>query len=169
MKTKTLILCFALGIVLISSSCNNSTLSQQKKAEKEVSKMLKDFYTSYMNIILSNSFKFNPHNSDSIMNIFCTDSLIKEISNPELDQGYDPLVKAQAFDYDCLKTLTLKKDLTRDDLYYVSYIKPYSMIKETIKLLIVNENGNYKINYVYLDSPNAYTQDSTKFKDSVRY
>jgi hypothetical protein len=67
---------------------------------------------------------------------------------------YEPLIKAQDFGIDCLKTLTIRKDLKRDDLYYVSYIEPSTKMKVIIKLIIVKEKGLYKIDYVFIDEDN---------------
>lgn len=151
--------------MLTSQISGNVVHAQKCIEEKKASEMLLKFYTSIARI-----FSYpNTYYLDTIVNIYYTENLRKEINNPELDLGYDPLIKAQDFNFDCVKTLTIKKDLKRDDLYYVSYINPYDNIKETIKLLVVNDGGHYKIDYVYLDELNSYIQYKSKlFKDSIK-
>jgi hypothetical protein len=124
-------------VILDSATCQNTS-------QEQITKMLKFFYTCLATI-------HNLNKLDSVKKLNCTCNYFKEIEKQEM-LDYEPLIKAQDFGFDCLKTLTIKKDLKRDDLYYVTYIETYTKMKVIIKLIIVKEKEQYKIDYVFLDN-----------------
>jgi hypothetical protein len=149
MRKKVFILFFIISICISGSlSCFNS-VAQNHFSQEQITQMLKNLYTNIA-IICSDPYLYSLEKIDSIKRLNCTANYYKEIK----DQGmldYDPLLKAQDFRVEYLKTLTIRKDLKREDLYYVSYITPYDNMKLTIKLIIVKEKESYKIESVFLD------------------
>jgi hypothetical protein len=113
--------------------------------------MLKDFYTD-LGVICSDPYHFSLEKVYSLKKLNCTANYFEEIEKQGM-LDYDPLINAQNFSPDYLKTLIIKKDIRKDDIYYVSYITPYDKRKITIKLKIAKEKESYKIDYVFLDSP----------------
>jgi hypothetical protein len=143
MKNRIILYFVISTFILGSATCQNSYI-KDKLAQEEIIKILKSFYTHLATIQ-------NLNKIDSIKRVTCTKNYFMEIENhDELD--YEPLIKAQDFGFDCLKTLAIKKDLIRDNLYYVSYIESATKLKVIIKLIIIKKNEQYRIDYVYLDS-----------------
>ncbi len=106
--------------------------------------MLYKFYTSYINecsIVPTNFEKI-----DSIKNKYCTTNLLnknKELyETQELD--YDLFLNAQDCTNLSLKTLTIQKDSTKNNVYVVSY----SYGDNPIRLFVIKENGIYKIDAI---------------------
>lgn len=147
MKTRKLIICFAMGIILLGTfSCKNAR-PQDSYSEEQITKMLKNFYTSYLNLY-SKHLPLNVEIAkiDSIKKEYCTPKLLNYIlSIDELD--YDPYLNSQMVDIRMLEALTIKKDEKRNDIYYVSYIYDE---KITIKLAVLKEKDGYKIDHIYL-------------------
>jgi hypothetical protein len=143
MREIILILFFNISIIFFGPlRCYNS-LAQKQNSQEQITKMLKNLYINIATI-------HDLHKLDSIKRLNCTSNYYKEIENQEM-LDYEPLIKAQDFGVDCLKTLTINKDSKRDNLYYVSYIEPTIKKKVTIRLVIVKEKDLYKIEYVFLD------------------
>jgi len=87
-----------------------------------------------------------------IINNYCSIHLIRHLDslNKERLLDYDPFLNSQIIMLECLKTLTIKKDSVMDNLYYVSYNLPnQNNDLITIKLIIVKENGAYKIENIF--------------------
>ena len=111
--------------------------------------MLKAFYNAY--IILQSDIKppkVQEEKVDSLLKRYCTSVFLNfygTINGPdELD--WDPFLDAQFCSIDWLKSLTIKKDLKRNDLYYVSFIKDSSNNElTTIELSVIKEKDIYKI------------------------
>ncbi|TAL71645.1 MAG: hypothetical protein EPN88_05470 [Bacteroidetes bacterium] len=140
---KKTILSFIIILVIIGTATRQNSFANNRFSQDHITKMLKSFYTCLATI-------HNLNKLDSVKRLNCTSNYFKEIENQEM-LDYEPLIKAQDFGFDCLKTLTIKKDLKRADLYYVTYIEPNTKMKVTIKLIIVKEKERYKIDYVFLD------------------
>jgi len=141
MKMRVLI---TVSVILLSTlGCKNSS-AQAKLSEEKIKAMLKEFYASY--IIENSTFPVNQKKRDSIEHRYCTKNVFNQF---EGDIEYDIFLRSQMVDTLILKTMTFRKDSAKDNLYYVSYT--YNKDHVTIRLLIVKENGGYKIGLVYKD------------------
>lgn len=150
MKTKRLIYSLTVIILLIGIlNCKNLN-AQNKFSEEQVKIMLRNFYTSYIKTISSHK-QPKYHKLDSIERVYCTPNYFNELRKYSTKLEYNPLLKAQDSDLECLKTLTIKKDSIRDDLYYISYVLPFEKILINIKLTVIKENNDYRIDCVFLD------------------
>lgn len=149
MKTKMLMSFFTLGFMLFSTFSCKSNQPQNNFSDEQILGMLKSFYTSY--IIEDSKMPTNYEKLDSIKSKYCTANLLNKIENQfkkqELD--YDPFLNAQDCDIEWLKTLTIRKDTKKSNLYYVSYADNYNNTKITIRLIVVKEKECYKIDSVW--------------------
>ena len=138
MKTSVLTSFFTVIIVLM----NNCTYSQNNSSDKQITKMLKEFYSNY---ITENS-KMPPNIKKIaiIKNIYCSKKLVANLNKKQLD--YDPFLNAQDSDVDWIKTLTISKGVQNKNLYVVTYSIDGS--KNTVKLMVVNEVGKFKIDSI---------------------
>jgi hypothetical protein len=150
MGRKSITLCSALIILLFSFLNCKSNSAQNNLIEEHATKMLRNFYTSYINLIARERL-FTDVEIDSIRSIYCTTKLINEIKNKylTLELDFDPFLHAQHSETDWLKTLSIRKDLKRNDIYYISYA--YANRLRTTKLHIVAEKGDYKIDHIFLE------------------
>lgn len=146
-----LILCF-----LIQNNLKGQPRQQKKNSsEEQITKTLQTFYTSYVTRLSAlhneGDFEKNQDKVDSILYKYCTLNLLSEIrfTLARFDQAYYPLLKGYSADTQVLKTLTIQKYQNHDDIYSVSYFLKNE--KTTIKLVITNQRGHYKIDYVWLD------------------
>ncbi|MEI8203558.1 MAG: DUF3828 domain-containing protein [Bacteroidota bacterium] len=153
MKTKKII--FYLLIIAFFSSmtiCLNAqtiknTKSNVDYSEQQILNMLKSFYTDYITLNSnSDSPKTEQTKNDSILRKYCTMELLKSIGDLSIDElDYDPFLNAQYFDAEWLKTIAIKKDSNRNDLYDITIYKSGSKEKVEINLTIVIEKECYKI------------------------
>ncbi|MCD6661158.1 MAG: hypothetical protein LT105_13425 [Lentimicrobium sp.] len=151
---KTLIIsCFAIFILFSSTGCVHS-----QNDEKQVEVMLRDFYIAYHNAFAKKSSPNVLINElDSLHQVYCTHSLRSELKKLFQEQGLDHDVFTNDYgtDDESINTLTITKDLTKVNSYFVSYIAntedpSNKIIKEkvVINLLITKENDKYKIDEV---------------------
>lgn len=107
-------------------------------------KMLQNFYIEYVTEVskLPTDFK----KIASIKKKYCSVYLIERLKRKELD--YDPFLNAQDSEIELLKTLTIKKDLKMANAYNISYLWDEENPPITIKLLVVKEKSDYKINSI---------------------
>jgi len=150
MRYKLLTLFLIITKLVIGSTTYQDSVVRSKFSQDQITKMLKDFYTD-LGVICSDPYHFSLEKVYSLKKLNCTANYFKEIEKQGM-LDYDPLINAQDFSPDALKTLTIKKDLQKDDIYYVSYITSYDKRQITIKLKIVKEKEAYKIDHVFLDS-----------------
>ena len=139
-------------MVLLSILGYKNVQAQYNYSEEQVTKMLKNFYTSYITEYEKPT--YNKEKIDSIKSKYCTTELLnyikKQFQEEKID--YDPYLKAQDLSIETLKTMSFRKDSKRNDLYYVSYIWPYGDKQQVIiKLRIVKEKETYKIGYILID------------------
>jgi len=145
MKTKILISFFTLGVMLFNTFNSKSNPMQDKFSDEQILSMLKSFYTSYIIEYSKEPDDFKKINS--IKSKYCTTSLLQKIKKLKLD--YDMFLQAHDIDSVMLKTLNIKKDSIRNNLYYVSYLDIFNNKTVTIKLIVVKQKELYKIDAVW--------------------
>jgi len=141
MKSKILFLFLAAACIFSNFSCQ----SQAKASDDGAIKMLKEFYTSY--ITEGANIESNEEKLESIPKKYCTAKLLAKMKH-EMEEGEmdaDPFINAQDFDIDWVKTLSISKDPQQADVYIVSYLDNYSKTRTNIKLHVVKEGAQYKI------------------------
>ena len=141
MQPKILFLFLALACTFSNFSCQ----SQAKASDDAAIKMLKEFYTSY--ITEGTKIESSEDKLESIQKKYCTAKMLTKMKH-EMEEGEmdsDPFINAQDFDIDWLKTLTITKDPQKADVYVVSYLNNYSKTKTHMKLRVVKEGAQYKI------------------------
>jgi hypothetical protein len=141
MKTRILI---TAGVIFLSTLGYKNSSAQGKFSEQRIKEMLKNFYTSY--IIENSTFPVNQKKRDSIEHRYCTKNVFNQF---EGNIEYDIFLRSQMVDTLILKSMTFRKDSAKDNLYYVSY--SYNKDHVTIKLLIIKEKDEYKIDLIYKD------------------
>ena len=155
MKTKTRISLITLCLILFSiSNCKNyenkkNAETKESFSEEQISRMLKSFYTSYINA----NAELNNKKSDSIQNKYCTQNLLNSIRKKfaENSLDYDPFLHSQMIDITMLENMNIQKDSLKNDIYYFSYFRPYYKKYVTIKLGILKEKNCYKIDQIFLE------------------
>ncbi len=147
MKAKTVITFFTVILLFINNySCIQA---QSNGTDEQILKMLNNFYTDYITQMAKDG---SPDMTkiDSIQRKYCTTSLLNKISKglSEEELDFDPFLKAQDSNLECLKTLSISKD-SSNNLYKVSYLDSYSKAKITIRLIVIKEKENFKIDSVF--------------------
>lgn len=124
--------------------------AQSNVDDKQAMTMLKHFYTIYNTEWATNHDLNKRHVLDSLMNIYCTSSLISKISEPNLD--HDMLIKDLYTTVEYLNTITVSKDSTKAGTYIVTYNAPNEdpqgreyIEKVTIHVTVIKEGDSYKI------------------------
>jgi|ERR1044072_10351 hypothetical protein len=141
MKSKILFLFLAVTYTFANLSCQ----SQAKASDDAAIKMLKEFYTSY--ITEGTKIESNEDQLESIQKKYCTAKMLTKMKH-EMEEGEmdsDPFINAQDFNIDWLKTLTITKDPQKADVYIVSYLDNYTKTRTQMKLHVVKEGAQYKI------------------------
>ena len=138
---------FLLMAFTISLVSRSSAQVQSNSVDKQISTMLKEFYTSYITEVAGIS---NEKKVTSIQLKYCTMELVNKIDKQFKTQkiDYDPFIKAQDADTQDLKTLSVAKDLKKPNGYTVSYVDTYSKKKITINLTVIKQGDSFKINSV---------------------
>lgn len=127
--------------------------AQSNGNDKQAMTMLKHFYTIYNTEWATNHGLNKRQVLDSLMDIYCTSSLISKISEPNLD--HDLLIKDLGTTVEYLNTITVTKDSTKTGTYIVSYNAPNEdpqgkeyIEKVIIHVTVVKEGESYKIDDV---------------------
>jgi len=144
MKTKIVSSFLALSIILfnvISCKSQSSTFN-----DKEITSMLKDFYTSY--IVERSKMPEDFKKIDSLLKKYGTTDLQNQIRNEDID--YDLLLNGQFCEKEWLNTMSINKDSNDSTIYKVSfgYMADGKRKQKIIKLQIVKDSTGYKINKV---------------------
>ncbi|TAF74136.1 MAG: DUF3828 domain-containing protein [Bacteroidetes bacterium] len=134
---------YIIGILFfINFNCNGINLDSLEN--KKIINHLTVFYRSYIheNVKMpTNDYKIN-----LIKKKYCTNKLLQKIELDDLD--FDPLVNAQDYDLEWLKTLTIKEIITKKNTFSVSYIDNFSKKRIFLSVTVINESGSYKISFV---------------------
>ena len=123
-----------------------SVNAQIHDSEKQIENMLHYFYKSYLTELLTR-IPPNLERHDSIIKIYCTKKLIKELNENDL-LDYDPFINAQDIQDDWYNTFVIKKDSLQNNLYMIMLHDNYDNTIKRIKLVIVKEKNKYKIDSV---------------------
>jgi hypothetical protein len=111
---------------------------------------LRSFYANYITTCSSEiSGKQFVAKVDSICNHFCTSRLSTRIHDLKINRilDYDPFLCAQYCSIEWLKSLSIKRDLKRSNLFIVSFKQSSDEIVR-VKIIMIPENGQFKIDYV---------------------
>ena len=144
-------------MLVFISSCG---LAQNNTSDKQITAMLKEFYTKYKNELSlvrpKTPVDIYVRKLDSLFSIYCTSKFRKE-AKEWAEDGHDLITN----DYDYSigidpKTLSVIKDLTKSNEYIVSYTahdrdpsgKEYSQ-QVTLHVTVVKEGESYKIDAVW--------------------
>lgn len=147
-------LIFIIANILLLS--NISCISAQDE-EKQVSSMLVEFYVAYNTVSANCGLDILKTKLDSLQQKYCTQKFIKELKKFYEIHGldHDILINdVYTEDIESLK-ISVSKDNTRKNAYYVSYIAVVTGMgnrktneKVQIHVTVVKEDGNYKIDNV---------------------
>jgi hypothetical protein len=134
---------FYLAVILVSMVQINPAQAQTVGSNDQAVTMLKEFYTSYITLVASDS------NTDkqlvSLQKKYCTVKLITRLPKILEQRDSDPFLNAQDSQVDYLKTLTVKRDVKKAGHYIVSYDHG----KIIINLTVVNVGSTCKIDSVW--------------------
>jgi hypothetical protein len=123
------------------------TSKAQNNSSEQAITMLNKFYTAYMSeFSSSHDLRVIEHNLLSLRQKYCTSTCLKQYQKLVEQTDADPLIKAQDSDKDLLKTLNIKRNLKKTNLYTVSYIAINdNNEKIVINLIVIKQNGLPKI------------------------
>ena len=122
--------------------------SQATLDEKQAIAMLKTFYTAYMSADGNNIL-------GGFRKKYCTPKCEKQIKQLIEETDSDPIIKAQDSAPQWAKTLLIKRDLNKPNVYTVSY--HYDVIGDdqkphkttlTINLVVIKINGVFKVDKI---------------------
>jgi hypothetical protein len=146
---KKQLLLFNLILTFLLLVANNYANSQNNQSNEQALRMLKEFYTSYITeIAIGPAGRTEEMKLHLIQRKYCTTKLLHYIPKFIEQHDEDPLLMAQDSDTSSLKTLSIKKDNKRKNIYSVSYIANPSH-KITIHLSVIKENGSFKIDSIW--------------------
>jgi hypothetical protein len=155
MKTSLALTLFA--FFFSSNIANGQWIRHDDFSEQEISKMLKEFYTNYITTLTLPVGEKQQDKIDSILFIYGTINLFNELRS---DWANYTLLNRNYSDVQMLKSLAIQKDPRLNDIYYASY--SHQNKKTTINLLIVKLRGKYKIDYVWRDYSENFSEDRIK-------
>ena len=151
MKNGSYILLILVSIFFIQScSQNNNRAKTNTKVDNKDEKAiqtLKSFYTMY--ILESSKSDENLDSISSMKNKYLTKKLQKKIEDIDID--YDPIIDAQDCDENWVKTLEINSEAEERNIYNVCFTSPYDNKKNCIKLLLIDDNGNFLIDDILSD------------------
>ncbi|MBK0402091.1 hypothetical protein I5M27_03790 [Adhaeribacter sp. BT258] len=136
-----------LFVIILQFICGCNNLS----TEKEDILFIKKFYQEYNGELSKEAESISKR--DSILKSYCTSRLVsfleKQYRENELD--WDPFLNAQDMNIKTPETLRVIKENSKYNLYSISYVwAPTGDTVDNIGLIIINEKGTPKIDYVYI-------------------
>jgi len=115
--------------------------------EDKAMETLRKFYTLY--ILECSKTDGNSDSIASFKNKYLTKNLQKKLKDLDLD--YDPILNAQDCDESSIVTLNIKQEEGQKNVYDVCYTWLSDDTKICIKLLLMENNGNYLIDNILSD------------------
>jgi hypothetical protein len=134
---------FSLAVSLISIVQINSVRAQTVVSNDQAVTMLKEFYTSYITLVASDS--NSAKQLAALQKKYCTTKLITKLPKILEQRDSDPFLDAQDSQVDYLKTFTVKRDVKKAGHYIVSYDHG----KVIINLTVVNVGSTCRIDSVW--------------------
>lgn len=134
---------FYLIVSVMSILYFNHAQAQSNHSDKQVLAMLKEFYTGYITEVANGTAQ---KQLLQLQKKYCTTKLLNKIPKLIEQSDADPFLKAQDSNVELLKTLTVEKDLQKDDHYIVSYLTDHKIV---INLIVIKLNNNYKIDSLW--------------------
>ncbi|MAC96739.1 MAG: hypothetical protein CMC96_14705 [Flavobacteriales bacterium] len=125
------------------SILNFSACDSQNTVSDEV-KTLREFYSSYIMENAKNELDFQK--IDSIKAIYCTDELLEELKNSELEA--DPFLDVQDYDKTWAENLKIKKSKIGENNYQVCFKVQFDKSNHCLLISLKKEEGKIKINKV---------------------
>lgn len=130
-------------LTVFSYACSAQSPAPADKAAV----VLKQFYTAYITVIAGD---INTAKEEKIRKQYATAKLLKKIKyqteKEELD--YDPFLNAQDASTRTLPYLKIVKDPQKPDTYNVSYGDSFTKNVINIKVHVIKEGENYKIDNI---------------------
>jgi len=135
-------------------SISGDGYSQNKLFEEEqIIKTLKVFYREYFleETKIDTDGRAGRGTDDAKIELlkkkYCTEIFLTKLRKAfKNGLDYDPLANVQDYEMEWYKTLTIKKDKRKRNLYLVNYYPNGENL--TVKLIIVKDNGIYKIDSI---------------------
>ncbi len=129
-------------------------LSAQNSDPDKAIAFLKSFYTAYITEVSSSHDGHQMENNlSSLRRKYFTAHCEKRYELLGEQTDADPVIKAQDSDVRLLKTLSVKKDLKKTNVYAVSYTDTNAISKvktvTTINLEVITYKGDLKINFLW--------------------
>jgi len=123
---------------------NENTLENVAFDETDIVSMLKEFYTLY--ITECDKMPLNEQNIMALKNKYFTSEFLTKWDDAELD--YDPVVNAQDYDQNWIKTLEINPVAERNNTYRICYHYDAFDGERTncVILVLVEKNEKYLIN-----------------------
>ena len=141
MKTKQFILCFLLCTVM-----HGLCFAQNLPEEKAIS-TLKSFYTEYITHVAKPPSRDYVQGKNKIQQKYCTQKLLNHVDSLRVyhDLDFDPFLQAQDYSLNWIETMVIKKEPTGENIYNVYRWGSFDEKYEVIKVSVVEEEGEYKI------------------------
>lgn len=137
--------CLLLWFVIFCSVCQAQTVEKQSGSQDAV-KVVKDFYVSYA----TNVMKTDDTDNRLLMCKYLTPELIAKVARMRAAIQADPILRAQDFSAELLRTLQVKP--LEGNWYMVSYGNvPGTEQLTKIPLRVTKINGRYLIDYITPD------------------
>jgi hypothetical protein len=141
-----------ISIFLLVAATTISFAQTISSDDKQAINTLRTFYTAYVSEFSNenNAKKFEGR-LDELRRKYYTVKCQKQYKRLGEETDSDPIIKGQDSDAKFAKTLSIKRDFGKSNVFDVSY---YYLLGEngkthkeiiTIKLLVIKENGNFKI------------------------
>lgn len=143
-------------LIVLSQSCFHKEIksSEQKLKTTELNsqsdsliiKTIKDFYVSY--IIENSKEEFDESVVNEIKRKYVTENLLLSIKTKMSDGSldWDPFVNAQDFYEGWINSLNITKELSKDNIYKVSYFDGNNDVEIFISL--ITEDNQFKIDFI---------------------
>ncbi|HWD87729.1 MAG TPA: DUF3828 domain-containing protein [Mucilaginibacter sp.] len=142
-----------ISIFLLIAMANILGAQTSSLDEKRTISTLKTFYTAYMSTFSdSGNVRQSERRLEILRSKYCTAKCRKQYKKLVEETDGDPIIQGQDSAPEFAKTLSIKRNIKESSVYTVSYYyfplgEDGKQHKETItiKLLMIKENGNVKI------------------------
>jgi hypothetical protein len=141
---KKAILIFLLTIGVFAAKAQETQRAAQLPPDMD---MVKFFYTAYMMPFVNDAdLRQTTRKQTLLRRTYCTPRCITRYEQLTQETGADAFIKAQDSNLEAVKSVEVTKDPKVANRYTVTYNLPE---KVSIDLSLVNEKGEWKIDYLY--------------------